>query len=219
MQHFAGAREYRWMCGRGLMVVAVLSVVLLAGCGNKNQVLSGQVVAHVGDEVITKQELDNELRLAAIPAEKQKDPTTIRRVLGELAQRKYLLQQAMKAKLDREPSVLLDLLRTREQVLANAYVSRATNAPIGQADVNAYVANNPLKFSERQALLSEQIAFPLGPNTQAVIDDVAAATSLDEVDQKLTAVAVPHNRFTSALSSGDIPSDLYKLIHERTEDK
>ena len=34
--------------------------------------------------------------------------------VGEIVVRKYLLQQAMTAKLDREPGVLLDLLRARE---------------------------------------------------------------------------------------------------------
>ena len=61
-----------------------------------------------------------------------------------LVVRKYLLRQAMAAKLDREPGVLLDLLRSREQILENAYLQRtaAAKAP-GKADVDRYIANNP----------------------------------------------------------------------------
>jgi len=91
-----------------------LCAVALAGCGKKDQAATapgGQVVARVGDEVVTTQELENEFRWANIPAEKQKDPATVKQVLSELVLRKYLLQQAINAKLDREPSVLLDLLR------------------------------------------------------------------------------------------------------------
>ena len=42
--------------------------------------------------------------------------------------RKYLLQQALNAKLDREPSVLLDLLRARAQVLASGLFSRVVSS-------------------------------------------------------------------------------------------
>ena len=97
----------------------------LAGCGknaDQGPLSKGQVVAHVGNEVVTTQELENEFRLANIPPDKQKDPATVKRVLNELVLRKYLQQQALNAKLDREPRVLLDLLRARSQVLANAFL-------------------------------------------------------------------------------------------------
>src|SRR5882757_5182201 len=113
--------------GRLLVIVGCCGFVL-AGCGKKSgdqaTVAKGQVVAHVGDQVITTQELDNEFRLANIPPDKQKDPEFVKRVLSELVVRKYLLQQALEAKLDREPGVLLDLLRSREQVLENAFLAR-----------------------------------------------------------------------------------------------
>ena len=99
--------------------------LLLVGCGkggdNQAGASKGQVVAHVGTDVITIPELENEFRLANIPADKQKQPEIVKRILGELVLRKYLVQQALAAKLDREPSVLLDILRAREQVLASAF--------------------------------------------------------------------------------------------------
>ena len=55
-----------------------------------------------------------------MPPDKQKDPAVVKRMLSQLVLRKYLLQQALAAKLDREPGVLLDILRSREQILASA---------------------------------------------------------------------------------------------------
>ena len=52
---------------------------------------------------MTTQELDNEFRYANVSPDKQKDPEIIKRVLNELVVRKYLLQQALATKLDREP--------------------------------------------------------------------------------------------------------------------
>ena len=50
--------------------------ILLAGCGKKDQnaASSGQVVAHVGDQVVTTQELENEFRLANIRSGQAKGP-------------------------------------------------------------------------------------------------------------------------------------------------
>jgi len=46
--------------------------VLLAACGKKEEgaAYRGQVVAHVGDQVVTTQELENECRHSNTPADK-----------------------------------------------------------------------------------------------------------------------------------------------------
>src|SRR3954453_11938238 len=158
------------------LVAALLSGVALSGCGKggENQAAApGQVVAHVGKEVVTTQELENEFRLTNVPADKQKDPQTLKRVLGEIVTRKYLVRQALEAKLDREPGVLLDILRSRELVLASAAVSRTVGSKvsaISKSDIDRYIVNNPAKFSNRQLMEVEQITFTMGANAQSVID-------------------------------------------------
>jgi len=193
--------------------------MMLAACGKKDQAASGQVVAHVGDQVVTTQELENEFRWANVPADKQKDPELIKRVLGELVARKYLLQQALAAKLDREPGVLLDVLRSREQVLENAYLTRtvASKSP-GKADVDRFIANNPSKFAYRKIFNVEQIGFALGPTSQTIVDANKDAKSLDEIDQQLTSAGIPHSRQIGVLSSGDIPPDFYNSIEAKKAD-
>jgi EpsD family peptidyl-prolyl cis-trans isomerase len=208
--------------GRRVAVVGICGLMLVA-CGKKgsDQPLAskGQVVAHVGTEVVTNQELDNEFRWANIPADKQNDPATIKKVLGDLVLRKYLLQQALASKLDREPRVLLDVLRSREQVLASAYLTRkAASAPAGKADVDDYLAKNPLKFSGRKILTIEQIAFRMGPDSQPVIDANKDAKSLDEIDQQLTSAGVPHGRQMGVLNSGEVPQDLMATIETKKAD-
>src|SRR5437868_1601607 len=133
-------------------LLTVVCGLALAGCGKKTDVTTeapkSQVVAKIGDQVVTAQELDNEFRLDNVPVEKRKDPEAVRRVLGELVTRKYLVQQAIDAKLDREPTVLLDILRSKELVLANALASRdvtTKNASVSKSDIDNYIANNPLK--------------------------------------------------------------------------
>src|SRR5579859_4627573 len=112
---------------RTIALLAVCGLALVA-CSKKNEVTAdapkSQIVAKVGDQVVTVPELENEFRLANIAVEKRKDPEIIKRVLGELVTRKYMVQQALEAKLDREPTVLLDVLRSKELVLASALAAR-----------------------------------------------------------------------------------------------
>ena len=206
-------------------LVLALCGFALAGCGKKTDVTTeapkSQVVAKIGDQVVTVQELDNEFRLANVSAEKRKDPDTIKRVLGELVTRKYLVQKALDAKLDREPTVLLDILRSKELVLANALASRdvtTKSSSISKTDIDNYIANNPLKFANRQMMSVEEISFPLSSASQALIEATKEMNTLDEVDQKLTGMGVQHGRSSGAISSGDLPPDLLNRIVAKQAD-
>jgi EpsD family peptidyl-prolyl cis-trans isomerase len=201
-----------------MAALVALPVLTLAACKNDKPVAGGQIVAHIGDQVITTPELDAELRLANVPSEKAKDPAVLRQVLSEMATRKYLEQQALNAKLDREPGILLELLRARSQVLASAYAARTASAkPITQAEVDKFIANNPLKFEQRQTMATDQITLPLSANTASVADANKNATSLEEIDQNLTAAGISHGRASGAISSADISQDFYNLIQDKKD--
>jgi EpsD family peptidyl-prolyl cis-trans isomerase len=209
---------------RPCLLTAVCGLAL-AGCGKKTDVTAeapkSQVVAKIGNQVVTLQELDNEFRLGNVTAEKRKDLDTIKHVLGELVTRKYLVQQALDAKLDREPTVLLDILRSKELVLANALASRdvtTKSSSISKTDIDNYIANNPLKFANRQIISVEQISFPLSSTSQALIDATKEMKTLDEVDQKLTGMGVQHGRSAGAINSGELPQDLLNVIMAKQAD-
>jgi len=209
---------------RAITIVGSLGLLLL-GCSKKveekTEASNSQIVARLGDDVITTQELDNEFRLEHIPIDKRKDPAAIKQVLGEIVTRKYLVRQALDAKLDREPTVLLDMLRARELVLANAAASRtvaAKTSAIGKAEIDDYIAKNPLKFANRQVLSIEQIALPANAVSQSLIDGMKDLKTLEEVDQKLTSLGLAHGRSTGSLSSGDVSQDFFNLIVAKQAD-
>jgi EpsD family peptidyl-prolyl cis-trans isomerase len=218
----------RWCLPPAVSRATVLIVLCgfgLGACGKKNDATAeapkSQVVAKVGNQVVTVQELDNEFRLANVAIEKRKDPAIVKRVLGELVTRKYLVQQAIDAKLDREPTVLLDVLRSKEVVLANALATRDVTTKAGaisKADIDSYIANNPLKFADRQVLSIEQISFALDATSQAVVDATKEMKTLDEVDQKLTAMGIPHGRSSGAVSTGDLPPELMRAVSAHQAD-
>jgi EpsD family peptidyl-prolyl cis-trans isomerase len=214
------------MCNYGKsirsLVLLLIFAAALVSCGKKGEdkasTANSQVVARVADQVVTVQELETEFRWSNVPDDKRRDPEIVKRTLRELVARKYLLQQATAAKLDREPTVLLDLLRAREQVLANALLSRQVStraSAINQLDVDKYIANNPAKFANRQVVEVDQISFPVGPNAQSVIDSTRDLTGLGEVDQKLTSMGISHGRSSGTLNSAEMPDELLRLIDSK----
>lgn len=201
-------------------LLAGLSGLILAGCNSQPTAPKGQVIAHVGKDDITQQELENELRLAQVPADKR-DDVIVKRVLGDLVQRKYLVQKAIEAKLDREPGVLLDLLRSREQILASSFAQRdvaARSTAIGKADLDKYILNHPLTFEKRQILTVDKISIALTPSTQALLDTTKNMKSLEEIERKLKELNVVHNRSVGSLSSGDIPEEFFNVLKNQKPD-
>jgi EpsD family peptidyl-prolyl cis-trans isomerase len=206
-----------------VLVVGVCAV-FLADCSKKAEdqagAPKGQVVAHVGKDDVTIHELENEFRLANIPQDKRSDEI-VKRVLSDLVQRKLLVQQALAAKLDREPTVFLDIMRSREQILASTFVQRNVQnkaTAIGKSDIDQYIANNPIKFSQREAMIGEQITFPLTANSQPVLDVTKDSKSLDEIDKKLTDMDVVHSRSVGTLNSADLPEEVFKLMQAKKAD-
>jgi len=195
---------------------------LLLGCAKTSNPAgsSGQVAAHVGPQVVTTLEIETEMRAESVPMEKRKDPTVMRHALNELILRKYLVQQAVAEKLDREPDVLLAVLRSREQTLANTVIAReVANKPVNKADTDRYIAANPGEFAERKMLTIEQIRFALGPATRGLSEANKTMKTLDDVDQQLNALGVEHTRSVSLMSRSEVPPSLVALLDARKPDE
>ena len=197
-----------------------LSGTVLAGCNKETAAPKGQVIARIGSEDVTQQELENELRLAQVPADRR-DEATVKRVLGDLVQRKYLVQKAVAGKLDREPGILLDILRSREQILATSYTQRdaaGRSTAIGKADIDKYILSHPLMFERRQLLTVDKISIAMTPATQAVVEATKSMKSLEDIEKKLKEMNVLYNRSMGSLSTGDIPEEFYNVLKGQKPD-
>ncbi len=201
---------------------ALAGAIALAGCGKKEttQAAVGQVIAHVGSDDVTQQELDNELRLANIAPDKRTDQA-IKAILSRIAERKYLVQQAVASKLDREPTVHLDLLRAREQILAGAYVQRDLGAKvtgIAQKEIDAYIQTHPDRFARRRVFQIEQVTFP----PQKDMEGLAAATkdfkTMDQVEAKLNDLGIKYSRGPASLDGATLPAEMLKPLEARKSD-
>lgn len=205
-----------------ITMCALAAALALTGCGRKQNdaAVVGQVVAHVGPDDVTQQEVDNELRLAGVPADKRSDEL-VKAALSRIIERKYLVQQARAAKLDREPTVHLDTLRSNEQILAGAYVQRdlaQKASSISQSEVDSFIEAHPDQFAKRQVYQIEQVSFA----PQKDMDALATATkdfkTLDQVEAKLNDLGIKFNRGTAALDGATMPPEMHKALEARKAD-
>jgi EpsD family peptidyl-prolyl cis-trans isomerase len=201
---------------------ALPAAMLLAGCGKKQAetAVVGQVIAHVGPDDVTQQELDNELRLANVPVDKRSDPI-VKAALSRVVERKYLVQQAIAAKLDREPTVHLDLLRSREQILAGAFVQRDLSSKmssVSKNEIDSYVQAHPKQFDQRELFQVDQISFTTPKDVEALSAATKDFKSLDEVEGKLNAMNVKFSRGTATLDSATMPAEMLKVLDARKPD-
>ena len=213
--------------GRAWLLLAVsgLAALVLVSCGKEEGgqagAPKGQVIARVGSADITQQELDNEFRWALIAPDKRDDATT-KRILGDLIERKYFVQRAIAGKLDREPTILLDLLRAREQVLSNAFVQRDVSAKataIGKGDIDKYINSHPLMFDKRQLITVDKVSIPLTPAAREAVEATKNSKTLEEVEQRLTEKGMLHNRSMGVLSSTELSEDFFNALkNQKTDD-
>jgi EpsD family peptidyl-prolyl cis-trans isomerase len=209
--------------GRTAAIACALAVAaLLAGCSKKQeaQAVVGQVIGHVGPDDVTQQELDNELRLANVPADKRSDEI-LKAALTRIVERKYLVQQALAAKLDREPTVHLDLLRSREQLLAGAYVQRDLStrmSSISKNEIDSYIQAHPKQFDQRELFQIDQVSFTPPSNIEALAAATKDEKSLDEIQAKLSTMNINYSRGSATLDSATMPAEMLQALDAKKPD-
>jgi EpsD family peptidyl-prolyl cis-trans isomerase len=218
--HITPMSRRRWRIAA--IACALPAAMLLAGCGKKQetQAVVGQVIAHVGPDEVTQQELDNELRLANVPADKRTDEV-IKAALSRIVERKYLVQQALAAKLDREPTVHLDLLRAREQILAGAFAQRNLSSKmsaVSKTEIDDYIQGHPKQFAQRELFQVDQISFVTPADVQALTAATKDFKSLDQVEAKLNEMNIKFSRGTATLDSAAMPAEMLKVLDARKPD-
>ena len=191
------------------IVLAIVLACVVSSCDKKP---GGQTVAVVNNEEITAADLNAELNNSNVPAaDASKDARA--QALERLIDRRLLAQQAKSDGLDKSPDFLNQQRRATEDLLINMLVSRQANTQQvpSAADIAKFEAVHPGMFAKREIWTLEQLNYPL-PKDAAVTAKIAAAKSLDEVAQALTAAGIQFTRATKQFDSAVLPPNLYAQL-------
>lgn len=197
------------MLKRGaLLAVTALSLVT-AACDRKP---TGQSVAVVNGEEISAGELNGELQLANVPPGADQKLAR-QQLLQGLIDRRLLAQAARKNGVDKSPDFLSRQRRLTDELLIamNAERQAGSQKLPDQAAVDAFIAQNPYQFGQRQILALQQIAID-APSDPKALAPLADAHSLDAVAAMLTRLKIPFTRTSGRLDTASVPPEALKRI-------
>ena len=133
---------------------------------------AAQPVAKVNGTEISVQQLRSGSESAAAQA------------LEKIIDRELLVQQALAAKLDRDPQVQQSIENARRQVLAQAYLERAASAAAGSTrdEVRAFYEQNPGLFAERRVYRLRELSVSVPAEMVDVLRaEASRARDLEEI--------------------------------------
>ncbi len=184
-----------------LALVLVILGFGLSACDRQRPAME-ESLARVNGEEITAHHLRSEL----LQADSSRGAST-QQVLERLIDRQLLQSEAVRNKLDRDPSVRLAIESAKADILAQAYIQsrQARVAKPSKADVTAYFNQHPELFSKRKLFATNEIAIEashVNDQLNAVMD---AARSLDDVAAWLEGQRIAYTHSKQMRMMSDLP--------------
>jgi len=202
--------------GQGFLVLAL--GFALAGCGDKQEAeqAADQVAARVNGEAISVAELEHELAKLNILAPEQRQAAADQ-LLKSLVDQRILVRRAIEEKLDADAEVSLSLESARRQILAQAYLQKAT-AAIAKPDdaaIGEYFAQRPELFAERRIYRLQEINVQAGPDKLAAVQaQLAQSRNLDDFVAWLRAESIPARVGQSTKAAEQLPMEILPRLHQ-----
>ncbi|MGZ6023563.1 MAG: hypothetical protein ACXWKU_01035 [Caulobacteraceae bacterium] len=185
---------------RKLCVAALVLAVgaSLAGC--KDKAPSGQVVAKVGNDEITVQELQAELNGYTAPDAKTRKLAE-QRALQTIIERKLIAKAAVTAGVDKSPAYAIEKSRLEDNLMVQAWQKALVDAVPnpGPEQVKQYISQHPELFANHKVYLVDQVRMP-PTNDQKLLADLKPLNTLEDIERMLG----QHNiRFETGRSTMD----------------
>jgi len=193
---------------RSTVVILTVAAALCA-CNKKP---GGQVAAVVDGQEITDQDLRTEA-VAENLKSKADFAAAAPMMVEKLVDRTVLSDYARKNNLDRGPEYVARRRQMEENLLAYLAVRKLVgNIPSPtSAEVDRFIAENPLMFSQRQRLTLDQFRFKT-PADSAVLKRLTALDSPAEVEAALRSQRIQYSRTEAFFDSGTSPAPVASQI-------
>ena len=196
-----------------IFAISCATVTLLASCDkkgaeNNGEVKLGQSIVRVNDDEITIHQLNLELQRANIQPAQQE--VASKQIVKSLIDRQILVQEAAKAKLDRNPNIMQAVENAKAQILAQAYLeSKVPAVTPTDAEVIAYRSQHPEIFSNRKVYVMDELTFVVDKaNVQSVQALSQVAKTVEDVTAWLDTHQIKYSRANAAHAAETVPKEL-----------
>lgn len=190
---------------------ALLAIAIaLSSCGQadvKNR--SSQIAAKVNGDEISVHQINSVIAHSNSVAPDQAKQAAAQ-VLERIIDEELLVQRALKAKLDRDPQVMQAIESAKRQILARAYIERASAASTeSPEEMSKFYKENPALFERRRIYhVHELVVAAPQEKLVALQTATAGAKSLNDVAAWLKSHGLPFNVATSARGAEQVPLDI-----------
>ena len=196
--------------------IAVVVSLVLSACGENDQKAATQVVARVDKGEISVHQLNAVLsRTPGLAPEQAK--AVGRQILDKLVNQEVLVQQALAAKLDREPKTMQAIEAAKREILARAFVDKiSAGVPKPSAeDIKAYFNQHPELFAERRIYNFNEVVAQLPADSLPLLEEqLKKAGSLTDIINWLKSRDIAFSVNTSTKAAEQLPMELLPRFHQ-----
>lgn len=188
-------------------------VLALAACGGDGKTGGpGQVMARVNGAEITVHQMNNELARLGMQGV-SRDDRTAKRVLDGLVDQQLLVQEAIEARLDRDPQVLQVIEQARRQILSEAFLERNVTVPRpGPDEVKSFYTEHPALFQKRRIYSFRDYTIERSQFSDALRGELDAAKTRADVAATLKAANVDFREAASVRGAEQLPLDMLPSV-------
>ena len=199
------------MSVRTFLPATLLLAVALAACGQtENNRTPTQVAARVnGDEISVYQVASAIAGMGGLAPDELKEVGA--RVLERYIDQELLVRKALATKLDRDPQVMRAIENAKRQILAQAYLDKATGEALRTSpkEIKEFYHQHPALFGERRIYRVQELAVVMPRSrTHELEAEVAKARSLNDVVPWLRAQQLPFHIASAAKAAEHVPLSL-----------
>ena len=208
---------------KGLFLIAIGAVVVLTGCGNKETSektkTETQVVAKVnGDEISIHQinfQLGRMMQSNQAQLTEAQSKSAAKQILARLVDQQLLKQQAIEAKLDRDPRILQALEASKNEILAQAYLEQlmAKAEKPSAAEVDDFYTKHPELFEKRRVFRLQELVVDVSKDKyQEIEKDLKSIKGVNEVAAWLKNKNYPFTANSNVKPAEQLPLELLRKI-------
>lgn len=194
----------------------VISCALLAACNDDKSAKTPatQVLIKVNGAEVSVHQMNRMLsKLNNLPEDRVQEAKL--RIANTLVDQELLMAEAVKAKLDRSPEVLLDLEAARREVLSRAYLDKVT-ADAGkptEQQIQLFYDTNPNLFSLRNIYELKELAVPkAAPNFAELAEKLKQTKDLKAAESALRASGMNLQTTNTTFGAEKAPAEVLKRL-------
>lgn len=203
---------------KNLLVLLVASSFFSAACGKKNDSepvkTESQVVAKVnGDEILIHQVNFQLARMGQMNEAQSK--LASKQILTKLVEQQLLKRQAIDTKLDRDPTVLLAIEASKDEILSQAYLEQLMLKAVkpSASEIDSFYKSHPELFESRNIYRLQELVIDVNKDKfEEVENNLKAIKGINEIATWLKNNNYVFSANSNVRAAEQLPVDMLKKL-------